>query len=210
MRGYRTRPIQYARGVSGKQTAYLRAKPDGRKRLLLFSDSNARNLVHPRVIFPSRSCQFAFSANCLPGADMLAGGRELRSTPFPSIDYLVVALGTNDVANYNGPSGSFSRNSHRVAVNFLEKCRKAYPDFKILLAKILPQTGRHYLVHLANVVLGTIASDAIVPLLDLDVGSSGEYWSDRLHLSDVGLKIYMKKLDRAVTKIIEKDETKVF
>nr|XP_039273931.1 uncharacterized protein LOC120347882 [Styela clava] len=203
MRGFRTRPITYRRGVSGKQTAYLRAELDGRPRLLLLSDSNSRNLVLPRVVVPSVSCPFSFSVICLPGGTMRHGVAELRNTtPFPSVDYLVIALGTNDVASYQESEKNFSSYFHGRAIEIIDECKRVYPGSKILLAKILPQTGRHTRVQVANVVLSGIASDAMLPLLDLDVGKDPNCWNGRLHLSDVGLQQYMETLESSVSNLV--------
>ncbi|XP_077975818.1 uncharacterized protein LOC144431919 isoform X2 [Styela clava] len=205
MRGFRTRPVAYPRGAataSGKQTAYLRSpKEQHRPHLLLLSDSNIRNITFPKVVSPSPSSPFSLSSICLPGGQLRHGVAEILGTEaFPEVDYLLLALGTNDVAG----SGGWGKQSREYAEKLIGASQQAYPGVKILLAKILPQSNCSTAA--ANRDMDAIGKLRSLRLLDLDVGSNPSYWSDDLHQSDRGLARYMQILESVVARIVRKGE----
>ncbi|XP_077969304.1 uncharacterized protein LOC144423018 [Styela clava] len=209
MRGYRTRPVAYPKGAataSGKQTAYLHGSKElGRPHLLVVSDSNARNYTYPKIVSPSRSSPFSLSSICLPGGQFRHGVKEISETdPFANVDYVLLALGTNDIARFNG----WSKDSRVYAEQLIRVTQQAYPGAKIILSQILPQ--QNCCVAEANKDMERITKSFGVRLVDLDVGRIPRLWSDGLHLSDRGLHRYMEILESVMSKIVVEGNCIIF
>jgi len=84
-----------------------------------------------KIVSTSTECIFALSAIAIPGGTLEHGQKEINecSKHFGTdMDYIVIALGTNDVLR---PTKIFDRNFKRDVQNVIATCRQVYPHSKV-------------------------------------------------------------------------------
>ncbi|XP_039260157.2 uncharacterized protein LOC120336527 [Styela clava] len=196
--GFRTRPVFYNRGVSGKQSATRYPRNVSRKPLLLLvMDSNGRNIVRPEIVNPSPNVSFDFAAISIPGGKTFHACTELRHLPrcHHKVSHVVLALGTNDMFE-----GMPVLRQFRTRVeNLIGVAEAVYPGAKISYASIIPRHDEHAaVVSEANAIIREVTEDYGIKFIKIKVPSRPDYWSDLIHMSDEGLRKFMQSFESQV------------
>ncbi|XP_077975868.1 uncharacterized protein LOC144431937 [Styela clava] len=206
--GSRTRSVFYSNGISGKPTAYLRSSCTNHlPHVLLLTDSNGRNLVKPKKVVISKSCEFNFSVCTIPGGKLSHGIAEIsHGTVFKNVDLIILALGTNDL---RGSCASHARIIEDDLLSLLNVVGQVYVKAKVVLSMILPQTGTHAgCVTRANDIVHKVGkSNKLETIHFHSLDANWDNWAnnDNVHLSDLGLTKYLALLGYQVQDILNKD-----
>ena len=73
-----------------------------------------------------------------------------------------------------------------------------------MLTNVLPQQGEMSpSVSAANAIRKKVAESSGVIYVSIDIPNEGSFWSDKIHLSDLGLTKYLRKFEGAMTSLIE-------
>ena len=73
-----------------------------------------------------------------------------------------------------------------------------------MLTNVLPQQGEmSSSVSAANAIRKKLAESSDVIYMSIDIPNEVSFWSDKIHLSDLGLTKYLRKFEETMTHLIE-------